>query len=325
MRVFICYRRGDSQVVAGRVYDWLEREFGSDNIFKDVESIPIGRDFRSVIQEAVARCGVLLALIGDRWVGEAGLEGARFHDPTDYVRIEVETALGRQIPVIPLLVDEGELPRVDQLPESLQALIYRNGMRVRPDPDFRSDMARLVKALHELEGGKSSVPDVRQLPVGSAASGGHPPIAEVHIEAAPAVAGLRPAHLEADQTRPAETSQLEDEVLLVPLGPAHGRRPSAPPAPPAPSSPAGKLLSWLRQPFIIVFLLLFALVPVSCALSRARSDWVSSFSICLSITVLMSYFLFRALGGTPGVCFLLWFVLMLAGGIAIGQASGWCF
>jgi len=151
MKVFICYRRKDSQPFADRIYDWLERAFEPDNVFKDIDTIPLGRDFRRILEEAVIRCDALLVVIGPRWLGETDESGRRrVDDPGDWVRIEIETALERDIPVIPLLVDEASFPREADLPPSLQKLVYRHGTPVRPDPDFRHDMGRVIKALRDV-------------------------------------------------------------------------------------------------------------------------------------------------------------------------------
>ena len=156
MKIFISYRHKDSQDIADRIYDGLVPEFETDNVFKDVDSIPYGRDFRQFLQDAVTQCDVLLAVIGPRWLGETDAAGRRrVDDPGDWVRIEVETALERAIPVIPLLVDGASFPRGEDLPPSLQGLIYRHGTPVRPDPDFHHDMGRVVKALREIEPGVS--------------------------------------------------------------------------------------------------------------------------------------------------------------------------
>ena len=149
MRVFISYRREDTQYLAGRVYDWLEREFGAEGVFKDVDSIPLGVDFRRVIQEAVSSCDVLLVLMGPGWEGQSDQFGSRLHDPSDYVRIEIETAIQRDIRIIPLIADDRRPPGAQDLPQSLHPLIYRNGMRMRPDPDFRQDMKRLTDAIRK--------------------------------------------------------------------------------------------------------------------------------------------------------------------------------
>jgi hypothetical protein len=60
--IFISYRREDSADVTGRIYDRLVGVFGREAIFKDVDSIPLGVDFRKHLDKEVSRCQVLLAV-----------------------------------------------------------------------------------------------------------------------------------------------------------------------------------------------------------------------------------------------------------------------
>ena len=145
-KILISYRREDSADVTGRIYEWLKRKFGREAVFKDVDSIPLGVDFRTYLDEQVAKCDVFLAVIGRDWMEKRDSKGkSMLEDPGDFVRIEIESALKRQIPVIPVLVSGASIPPAERLPASLQGLPYRNGILVRPDPDFRSDMGRLIK------------------------------------------------------------------------------------------------------------------------------------------------------------------------------------
>jgi hypothetical protein len=116
-------------------------------LFKDVDSIPLGLDFRDDINRAIARSAVLLAVIGPRWLEPAEGGGARVHDPADHLRLEIEAALGRGIPVIPVLVNGATMPAAAQLPESLLPLVYRNAIEVRADPDFHHDADRLIRGI----------------------------------------------------------------------------------------------------------------------------------------------------------------------------------
>jgi hypothetical protein len=148
MMVFISYRRSQTQHITDRIYDRLAAELGRESVYKDVTAIPLGRDFREEIRHAVGRCDALLVVLGPEWVSAAGPDGApRLQDPNDYVRTEIEAALERDVPVIPLLVDGATVPRAGLLPQSIQSLAYRNGMPVRPDPDFDNDVGRLLGAL----------------------------------------------------------------------------------------------------------------------------------------------------------------------------------
>ncbi|MGQ0555423.1 MAG: SUMF1/EgtB/PvdO family nonheme iron enzyme [Nitrospiraceae bacterium] len=175
-KILISYRREDSADVTGRIYDRLILAF-PQSVFRDVDSIPLGVDFRTYLDEQVAKCEVLLAVIGRDWLRGKNRKGkSRLEDPGDFVRIEIESALKRQIPVIPVLVQGAKIPEVQRLPGSIQALSCRNGIVVRPDPDFHKDMDRLIAHLTQPVQGLSepqaepttqskSVPNEQQLVV----------------------------------------------------------------------------------------------------------------------------------------------------------------
>jgi hypothetical protein len=87
-------------------------------------------------------------VIGRQWlnsVSESGLR--RLDEPRDFVRVEIEAALQREIPLIPLLVQGATVPSENDLPSSLQDLSYRNAISIRPDPDFHYDVDRLIKGI----------------------------------------------------------------------------------------------------------------------------------------------------------------------------------
>lgn len=148
-KIFISYRRADSRKDAGRIYDRLVEAFGKDSVFKDVDDIPIGRDFRGVLREAVAQCDVQLVIIGKSWISITDENGnRRLDNPGDFVRIEVETALQREnCRVIPVLVDSAPMPRADELPLDLRELAFKNAAQVRDDPDFHADVTRIIRSL----------------------------------------------------------------------------------------------------------------------------------------------------------------------------------
>lgn len=148
-KILISYRREDSADVTGRIYDRLVQVF-PQSVFRDVDSIPLGVDFRTYLDEQVAKCAVFLAVIGRDWMKAKGRKGkSRLEDPGDFVRVEIESALKREIPVIPVLVQGATIPKAERLPASIQDLSYRNGIVVRPDPDFHKDMDRLIAKLKQ--------------------------------------------------------------------------------------------------------------------------------------------------------------------------------
>ncbi len=149
LKLFISYRRADTRKDAGRLYDRLSRAFGRDNVFKDVDDIPFGMDFRQVLSDAVAQCDVVLVLMGQHWIDITNQDGIRrLENPNDFVRIEVESALARKdCMVVPVLLDGAKMPTANQLPESLRPLAFRHALVIRDDPDFHRDVDRLLKGL----------------------------------------------------------------------------------------------------------------------------------------------------------------------------------
>jgi len=148
--VFISYRRQDSPHIAGRIYDELSKHLGKSAVFKDVDNIPLGVDFRDHIREQIRRCAVLIAVIGRNWNETSASGDRRLNDRGDHLRLEIEAALERSIPIIPVLVDGVTMPSEEELPPSLARLAYRNGIEVRPDPDFHNDAERLLRGIESL-------------------------------------------------------------------------------------------------------------------------------------------------------------------------------
>jgi hypothetical protein len=148
--IFISYRRDDSAATVGRIYDRLVANFGRAAVFKDVDSIPIGVNFHTYIDNVMRQCSVALVVIGPRWLTVANAAGRRLDDPDDVVRQEIEVALRLGLAVVPALVENATMPSAGVLPATLQELASRNGVSVRYDPDFENDMRRLVGALQRL-------------------------------------------------------------------------------------------------------------------------------------------------------------------------------
>jgi hypothetical protein len=142
--IFISYRRDDSGDMAGRICDRLAQHFG---VFRDIESIPLGVDFRQFIATAVEKCSGMLIIIGKEWASARDSAGYRRLDQAnDLTRIEIEVALARAIPVIPILVHGAEMPRPQELPMTLRDLCFRQGRPIRSEC-FHQDMDFLVREL----------------------------------------------------------------------------------------------------------------------------------------------------------------------------------
>jgi formylglycine-generating enzyme required for sulfatase activity len=146
-QIFISYRREDSAASAGRLFDRLSNYFPSNQIFMDVDSIDLGENFVKTIAGTVGSCDVLIAVIGKGWLTSRDQEGQRRLDnPDDFVRLEIATALKRNIRVIPVLVDGALMPQSRDLPDDLKTLVQRNALLLSHDR-FRTDSERLVAAV----------------------------------------------------------------------------------------------------------------------------------------------------------------------------------
>ncbi len=148
-RIFLNYRRHWASGHAGRLYDRLAQHFGDANVFMDIE-MPLGIDFVAYINDMVQQCDVLLALIDRDWLGMADTSGGRRLDnPSDFVRLEIAAALSRNIPVIPIYVQDTVPPQETELPDNIQGLARRQGLRLS-DLEFHANVDRLIRALEAM-------------------------------------------------------------------------------------------------------------------------------------------------------------------------------
>jgi hypothetical protein len=160
-QIFISYRREDSAGHAGRLEEALERHFGAGSVFRDVEDLPPGQPFPAALQARLHSADLALVLIGPRWLSAERDSVQRLSLPDDYVRKEVSQALGRGIPVVPVLLDEATLPTEDQLPSDLQPLVQRHAVRVS-DAGWADDVARLISALTAELGDQGAPPSMHR-------------------------------------------------------------------------------------------------------------------------------------------------------------------
>lgn len=160
--IFVSYRRDDVAPYAGRLSDRLGDHFGKDQIFMDRDNIPPGADFVHVIEKAVGSCQILIAIIGRDWL--LGANKTRFLDnPNDFVRLEIAAALNRDIPVIPVLVEQASMPTPQDLPDDLTSLARRNAIELT-DARWRRDVDQLIDVIEEIRKELAPVPQPGPLP-----------------------------------------------------------------------------------------------------------------------------------------------------------------
>jgi len=151
-KIVISYRRSDSKAMAGRIRDCLVEHYGDDSVFMDIENIPPGVDFRTHIDNEIHGSDLFLAIVGPKWRGQNRSGGSRIKDEADPVRAELEAAIERNIPVIPVLVDDAIMPKASDLPDKIKDFSYRNAVTVDAGEDFHVHMERLIGKIDKMLG-----------------------------------------------------------------------------------------------------------------------------------------------------------------------------
>lgn len=147
--VFVNYRARAESGYASLIHRELSARFGADQIFIAATSVRPGDDFIARILDTLRGCGVLLAVIGREWLSQLG------EADTDWVRAEIAMAFARGIRVIPVLIEDAELPAERDLPADLTALARAQYVRLRhyslhTDMTFLTD--ELLRSAPELHG-----------------------------------------------------------------------------------------------------------------------------------------------------------------------------
>ena len=152
-RIFISYRREDSDIWAGRLADELRKHFAAEQVFQDIASIDPGADFPTVLEEALATAAVMLVVIGPRWLSATDKNGRkRLESPADFVHQEVAESLrSPAVRVFPLLVNGAAMPAEEELPDPLKPLARRNAIELTVR-HWASDVAQLVHTLKRSPG-----------------------------------------------------------------------------------------------------------------------------------------------------------------------------
>ena len=303
-RIFISYRREDTAYPAGWLYDRLASRYGDGKIFKDVDSIELGDDFVEVITNAVGNCDVLLALVGDEWLTITGADGRRrLDDPNDFVRLEIEAALTRNVRVIPILVDGSRMPHAEEVPASLAGLVRRQALELSPNR-FDSDTGRLLKVLDKTLAEVRTAHDTAAAasrPAAKAAdpSTTEPPVAPENREQT-RQSGVSDGDLFPSEVRLPSTDEPTDSrapaSTPTPTPPIEGPRavpqsppeaPSPPPTAPAPPTRAMWRLSGIAALASSALMLLCIVLPQQYGTSTWDNDRIkATYLLCLSLVVL---------------------------------------
>jgi len=186
--VFINYRRDQTAGEARALYNDLVEMLGTERVFMDVDNIALGTDFRQVLRERLDASQMMLSLIGRDWAdARDGTGQRRLDNPADFVRLEIATALQRNVAVTPVLLQGASMPAAEVLPDDLKNLAFRNGFELS-HTRWESDVHELVRRLGLLGAAKAPPPAV--VPAPAQAGGAGPPRARSAIPMVAAGVGV---------------------------------------------------------------------------------------------------------------------------------------
>jgi hypothetical protein len=158
--IHLVYRQGDVDDTAGRIYDWLVARYGSTvvarDLFGEASELPPEPAARAFLEARMDQVAAQVVVIGPRWLAGIGR-------PNDLMRVQVEAALRRQLPIIPTLAEGAPMPTSAQLPPDIAPLALFNAAQARLDPDFGADMERLLATIARY------APSLATQPTGAAA------------------------------------------------------------------------------------------------------------------------------------------------------------
>jgi hypothetical protein len=146
--VFISYRRSDCAGYATLLHTELQKHFGPEYVFRDIDTLMPGTNYVTRIRSAIGNCAVVIAMIGREWTGRLPNGGRRIDDPTDLLREEIVAALQLGVRTIPVLVQDGRLPPAEELPEPLRPLAQRHALRI-DDNGVTYQIAELIRAIEQ--------------------------------------------------------------------------------------------------------------------------------------------------------------------------------
>lgn len=180
--VFFSYRRDDAVWAAERIRDHLALALGAEPVSDDTLAASSGAELRGLAETVLEPCKLVLVVVGERWLsGQGASRERRLHQATDPVRVALVVAMRKGVQVVPVLIGDTPLPRPDDLPDVLRDLAYLDTFRVRPDPQFRGDIGKLIAKVKGIVGApppRSSRPEKPRSSEFALAAGGAPGAAQ---------------------------------------------------------------------------------------------------------------------------------------------------
>jgi hypothetical protein len=146
-KVFLSYRRSDTETMAEVLFWCLMAKVDGIRLFRDKDTLQPGMVFADVIDGNIAKCDVVIVLIGKDWLTAKGKDGSlRLHAEGDWVRMEIASALRQKKRVFPCLIDGAGMPSAEELPADLQGMAALNATSISLG-DVGRDVEKLLKVL----------------------------------------------------------------------------------------------------------------------------------------------------------------------------------
>lgn len=162
-RVFISYRRVDGTLPVG----WLAERLAALDLVTGVQTafhdttLRAGIDLAQALDDEIADCDVVLAVITPSWRGErAG--GARIMDPDDWVGREIAAALRQEKRIVPILVGGADHPLPSQMHESMKGLSRLLSVPFRDADDLDHIVDEVDRHLADLDRERAMIDGLEQ-------------------------------------------------------------------------------------------------------------------------------------------------------------------
>ncbi len=146
-KIFISYRRADAEFAAGELGRQLRRDFGDEQVFRDKEDVGGGVAWRQEVLHEIDRDSVLLVLIGEDWANAKDADGRRRLDNSDDpLRLEITDGIREGARILPILLENAQMPSEEELPPELRLLAGINALNLR-DGDWEYYFDKIRKTL----------------------------------------------------------------------------------------------------------------------------------------------------------------------------------
>jgi formylglycine-generating enzyme required for sulfatase activity len=155
VKIYVSYFPEDSQAYSDRIYGRLQKRFSRSNITRDIDVTEIGHDIRASKRKAIDNADIVLVIINKHWLTLVDEDGNRRIDNlNEPVRIELEYALQRprDCDVVPILINKfSQKLNESKLPQELKSLAHLPPVFIRDDPDFHTDIDKIIKEIEKIE------------------------------------------------------------------------------------------------------------------------------------------------------------------------------